>query len=253
MKCIRRLALVSMLYLCVAHASDSNAPTAFSSQHYQTLSSTFTNNANYNSFNFAGNPLGRLDIDSNLVSLNAAYRMHNQTHDSLTNKYNGFIIPSLTLRPSKIILFNVNYSLNSAKIDPLALPLHTFGFTMLGQTTNEVFKAGIAGDGFIGTETENNGDNTRTILGINNTGVCVGSTIIPGLTLGVFVHASLLLDTLHNSNTQTIQQERFASVTLPQIDFTADITIPSIKNKILFGYTFSKSHFVYTIKSDNSS
>lgn len=253
MNCISRLALLSMLYLGAAHASDSNVPTSFSSQSYQTLSSTFTNNANYNMYNFNGNPLGRFDMDSNLVSLNTAYRMHNQKNDIFSNNYNGFIIPSLSLRPSKSILFNLNYSLNSAKIDPLSLPLHKFGFTMLGQTTNEVFKAGIAGDGFIGTETETNSDNTRTILGINNTGICVGSTIVPGVTLGVFVHGSLMIDTLHSSSTQTILQERFASVKIPQVDVTADITFPSIKNTVLLGYTFSKSHFVYTIKSDNSS
>jgi hypothetical protein len=224
-------------------ASDSDAPA--------TLSSTFSNKINYNSFNFAGNPLGLLDLDSSMVTLNTAYRMHNLTNDSLNNKYNGFVIPSLTLRPSKTILFNLNYSLNLATADPLSLPLHKFGFTMLGQTSNAVFKAGIAGDGFIGTETEKNGSDTRTILGINNTGVCVGSTIVPGLTLGLFAHASLLLDTLHNASNQTILQERFASVKLPQIDLTADISIPSIKNMVAIGYTFSKSHFVYTIKTDD--
>lgn len=251
MKCIRRLVLVSTLCLGTAQASDSDAPTAFSSQHYQTLSSTFTNNINYNSFNFAGNPLGRLVVDTNLVTLNTAYRMYNQAQDSLKIKYNGFIIPSLTLRPTKTLLFNLNYSLNSATIDPLSLPLHKFGFTMLGQTTNAVFQAGIAGDGFIGTVTEKNESDSRTILGFNNTGICIGSTIVPEVTLGVFAHASFLLDTLHISDNPSLLQERFASVTLPQIDLTADIIIPTIKNKILLGYTFSKSHFVYTIKSDN--
>ncbi len=252
-KCIRRLALLSILCLSTVHASDSNAPTSFSSQQYQMLSSTFTNNANYNLYNFSGNPLGRLDMDSNLVSSNIAYRMHNQKRDSITSKYNGLIIPSLTLRPSKIILFNANYSLNSAAIDPLDLPLHAFGFTLLGQSANEVFKAGIAGDGLIGTETDKNGSDTRTVLGFNNAGICIGSKIIPELTLGVFAHGALLIDTLHSSDNPEMHQERFASVTLPQIDFTADITIPSIKNKILFGYTFSKSHFVYTIKSGDPS
>jgi hypothetical protein len=251
MKCICRLALISTLCFSMAHASDSNAPTGFSSQQYQALSSTFTNASNYNSFNFGGNPLGRLVVDSNLVSMDAAYRMYNQTQDNLKNKYNGFIIPSLTLRPSKALLFNLNYSLNSVTIDPLSLPLHKFGFTMLGQTNNAVFQAGIAGDGFIGTVTEKNESDSRTILGIRNTGICIGSTIVPEVTLGVFAHASFLLDTLHISENPSQLQERFASVTLPQIDVTADIIIPSIKNKILLGYTFSKSHFVYTIKSDN--
>jgi len=215
------------------------------------LSSTFTNSATYNSFNFGDNPLGRLGLDSNLVALNAAYRLYNQTQDTLKNNYNGFIIPSLTLQPSKTLLFNLNYSLSSITIDPISLPLHKFGFTMLGQTKNAVFQAGIAGDGFIGSETIKNSSDARTILGINNTGICIGSTIVPEVTLGVFAHASFLLDTLHISENPLLLQERFASVKLPQIDLTADIIIPSIKNKILLGYTFSKSHFVYTIKSDN--
>lgn len=251
MKCIHRLVLISTLCVSMVHASDSNAPTSFSSQQYQELSSTFTNTSNYNSFNFGGNPLGRLVVDTNLVSMNAAYRMYNQEQDSLKNKYNGFIIPSLTVRPTKTLLFNLNYTLNSATIDPLSLPLHKFGFTMLGQTNNAVFQAGITGNGIIGTQTEKNESDSRTIIGFNNTGISIGSTIVPEVTLGLFAHASFLVDTLHIADNPSELQERFASVTLPQIDLTADIIIPTIKNKILLGYTFAKSHFVYTIKSDN--
>jgi len=89
-------------------------------------------------------------------------------------------------------------------------------------------------------------------MGLDDIGICVGSQIGEVVNLGVYAHASFLLDTLVNSNENVVLQERYASVKLPQIDVTGDINIPNIKDKLSLSFTYAKKHFVYTEKTDNS-
>lgn len=245
-----------LFQMCFTQIHHSTLPTSYSAKQHITLSSSFTDSSNYNSYDFAGNPLGKLESDTNLMQLNAGYRFYsssvNGPGDS-TGKYSGFVLPAISLRPSQNFLLSLNYSNNSIKSDSLTLPLHQFGLMILSQTTKKVFRSGFVAQGFIGKEKLENGDNNRSIIGLQDVGFCIGSQITPVVNLGVYAHASFLLDTLFNSKENVLLQERYASVKLPQIDVTGDINIPKIKDKASFSFTFAKEHFVYTEKTDNVS
>jgi hypothetical protein len=255
---VRSLFFAIALYqLCNAQVQESNIPTNYSAKHYLSLSSTFTDSSRYNSYEFAGNPLGKLDSDTNLVALQTGYRFLHSTRNApvdSTSQFNGFVLPVITLRPSSYVLFSFNYSLNSIKSDNLSMPLHNFGFTMLSQANKGVFKGGITGQGFIGTEKQSDGSDTRTLMGFKDMGICIGSNVGPFVNLGLFAHAAFLLDTLsHLTDNSSPLQERFASVELPQIDVTADVNIPNASERAGMSYTYAKKHFVLTEKSGSNS
>jgi hypothetical protein len=247
----------SLFQLCFAQEQEPNIPTNYSAQHYLSLSSTFTDSARYNSYDFAGNPLGKLDSDTNLVALQTGYRFLHLTRNAPVDSsynFNGFVIPVITLRPSPSVLLSFNYSLNSIESDSLSMPVHQFGFMMLSQANKGIFKGGIAGQGFIGTEKQSDGSDTRTLMGIKDMGICIGSSVSPFVNLGLFAHAAFLLDTLSSStNNVSPLQERFASVQLPQIDVTADINLPKASERAGISYTYAKRHFVLTQKSESDS
>ncbi len=244
--------IFGMFQLCAAQINQTKSPVYYAAKHYQSSSSSFTDSSNYNSYNFTGNPLGRLEIDTNLVELKTGYRLVSSSVNGPLDSagtYNGFLLPVISLRPNFNTLMSFNYNLNSVKTDSLSLPLHQFGFLMLSQTTNSVIKGGLTGQGFIGTEKQSDGDNTRTLMGIKDVGICLGSKIVPQFTLDVYAHAAFFIDTLYNSDENRMLQERMACVKLPQIDAVAEIILPRDKANISF--TYAKQHFVYTQKSDN--
>jgi hypothetical protein len=247
---------VVFFQICFAQIHQSAFPTSYSAKQHISLSSSFTDGSNYNSYDFAGNPLGKLEKDSNIIELNAGYRLYNSSangpQDS-SGKYNGFVLPVISLHPSSNFLMSLNYSLNSIKTDSNSLPVHQFGIMMISQTNKKFFQGGFAAQGFIGKEKPVVGDNTRSLIGLEDVGVCIGSQMGPLVNLGVYAHAAFLLDTLLNSNENVLLQERYASVKLPQIDVTGDINIPNIKDKASLYFTFAKEDFVCTEKSDNNS
>lgn len=246
----------AIFHMCFSQINNSENPAHFTAMQHISLSSSFTDSSNYNSFDFAGNPLGRLDKDTNVLSLNAGFRLYNSPVNAQGDsgaKFNDFILPAISLRPSNGFLMSLNYSFNSVKTDSFSLPLHSFGLMMLGQSEKRIIQGGFTAQCIIGKEKSDNSDNTRSVMGLEDLGICIGSQITPNVNIGLYAHAAFYLDTLFNSDDSRLLQDRHASVKLPQFDLTSDINIPGIKDKASLKFTYAKEHFVYTEKTDDNS
>jgi hypothetical protein len=250
------LSAIALFNICIAQVHESNLPTSYAAKQYLSFSSSFTDSSLYNMYDFAGNPLGNLDRSTNVVELNVGYRFLNMSGNSGSDSastYNGFVLPVISLRPSPNLHIGLNYSLQPIESNDFSMPLHQFGFSLVSQTKNGIFRAGLAGQGYLGTETQNSGSDTRTLMGIRDMGICIGSKINPTVNIGLYAHAAFYVDTLFNSNQSRILEERFASVELPQIDATIDINMQKVPDQAVFSYTYAKNHFVYTQKTSDLS
>ncbi|MBD3344557.1 MAG: hypothetical protein GF401_05800 [Chitinivibrionales bacterium] len=233
---------------------------------------TFSAIKGYNSYDFAGSPLGLLEKGNTLLKFETGHRLVNfvldDDPDSLLYKSNSFALPFVTVGKPGIFYAQFQYIPHSMKVkdngrqyelphspslpDSVAsykLPLHRFGVALAGGTTNGVFRIGANFDGFYGEEEIAGGDSKRVIMGFRNLGLHIGFQLHDLLRIGFKGSASGYLDTLNDlDNERARNEDRYWSGPIPSIGGNIDFGADNFPVHSNFVFSKASSDFIYVTK-----
>jgi hypothetical protein len=128
---------------------------------------TFSDPAQYNSYDFFNSPVGLLERDSLRLRLNVGssiVRLHAEgDSDSLMQKYTSWNVPDLLIGTPKIFYVRLFYAptgiasdfqplLSGQAFQRVTLPLQTFGLTLAGQMPSGLFQFAFQSKGYVGDE-----------------------------------------------------------------------------------------------------
>jgi len=216
---------------------------------------TFTDVQTYNAASHAGSPLGWLESESTDVELNIGYSYLSAPsvldHAPSTKR---FYLPRLRVGKPGIAFFGLQYTpqiISSGASDELPdfsihLPLQRFGFDIAAGTGSGIFQIGIRTNAFFGKESMDIGSDTRTILGLDDFSLFLGSRVHPLVGIGFRTGARGLLDTLRTETPSVA--DRFFYGYIPRIGGYIDVSGENIPVKSNFSLLSSTSRFIYVTK-----
>jgi hypothetical protein len=231
---------------------------------------SFTDNTIYNAADHDGNPLGWLERDTSIVSLTFAFS-HLELAASNTaffDKVNDFALPVLRVGQPHVGYFQVfytpafisssarNYNSSSLLISPPDtdnLPLHRFGFTLVGGVPSGYLQAGLSAEGYYGKEDRGDVSTaSRVILGVGGLKLFLGSQMHPLVRVGFMVAADGYYDTLFVNGQNNVFQDRFGSCRLPIVGGFIGFgkkDFPVLSN---FSLYYAIPRFLYTTKPNTN-
>jgi hypothetical protein len=262
-----------ILLFCVAGSfcllqagySASDRPTRFDAARSGMPGRTFSDTATYNPWHHDRNPLGLFETEDELVSLKLGYRLikrdgtpvsgSNGGGEGLKSDFlsNSFILPELLVGKPSHIYFGLRYSRNQLtlidSVPTLTLPLNRFGFTIIGQTKDNLFQIGFSGDGFYGQTTTDQNEKFRVVMGVENVGAYIGSQLHELFRLQLWSRAIAQFDSLNDVTRNPPTEDRFYSGTIvPLFGGGFDLGKPDFPLRSNFGLDIGRKHFVYVIK-----
>jgi hypothetical protein len=208
--------LMVVLYLGFSFPLFALAPTLFdrSNSPAAMASPSFSDPAQYNSYDFFGSPLGlfgrdslklRIDIGPQMIRWHAA----NQT-DSLVRKYTAWQVPDLLVGVPCIFYIRTYYQPLTMESDFPAsgpeivpstiLPLQTFGLTIAGQLPSGLMQFALQAKGFLGEGKSDASQNTRLYWGCDDLSLSIGSRVHELLAIGMNGGVQGQFDSLRNES-----------------------------------------------------
>ena len=250
-----------------AQFNESRGPVSTNAKNLSTVSTSFTDKNNYNTFSHSANPIGIFETEDALLNFKVGHRYlgwNNSSNPDSSQLVNGFIIPQILVGAPDKIYLGLNYSINptsrSNEFEKITMAYNSFGMFLIGQTEEGRLQFGVKGKGYYGNERTVLFDSSRTILGVDEVGVCLGSKLHEAVQINFYAHAAGFFDSLFTkdrypdpTSNDSIQwpQERFAWLQLPQIDFSIDIGMKDFPYLSNFCFTYARNNFVYTLKANN--
>jgi len=207
---------------------------------------TFTDLSAYNSIDFAGSPLGLLEIPIPLVSLSAGFGRrswesagHGVSGDGGVN---SFDLPRLRVGAPGIICMEAGYYPQNAETDTFRLPLRRFGLTIAGGVPGGWFRMAVSASGILGELEQTGTQDHRSVMGAENVGLYIGTQIHPLVRLGAHVAADGVFDSLHR--TVYVEDREFIG-SIPRIG--GDIGFGDSSLPVLAGFSLdaAKRRFIY--------
>jgi len=227
---------------------------------------SFTEKAQYNSYDFCGSPLGLFKKDSIRVRLNLGVRStswHEADHaDSLKQSATAWNVPDILIGKPGIMYVRLSYTPTSiddythrftsntnSGFQKLSLPLQRFGLQIAGQTPSGIFQMSVRGNGYYGDEVLAGSQNTRLIMGLENLSAAIGSRLHPLIAIGMQGGAIGKLDTLRYF--QSLQMhDRYFFGQIPQLGWYIDFGGNSIPVSSDFSLQIATHRFVYVTRLD---
>ncbi|MDD5675071.1 MAG: hypothetical protein PHC61_12960 [Chitinivibrionales bacterium] len=215
---------------------------------------SFTDRSHYNSYDFLGSPLGLFEKESCSVKLNVDYRSIAWSQAGSREKLSAWNIPDLLIGSPKTIYMDLYYAPTTLTQggpngQGLSLPLHRFGLTIAGQIPSGFFQLGFCGKGYLGTETLQDGVNTRLLLGLNDLSLFVGSRISKTITVGVQGGATAKLDTLIDVQNPALV-DRYFTGQVPLLGGYIDFGGNGLPVAGTLALQTAQQHFVYVSGND---
>lgn len=218
------------------------------------LSHSISDTNSYNIMSHGGNPLGILEIEKSINATQFSYRylkFKDQDEYKNNRKFHGVGLPYVRVGKADVIYFDLNYTINPTSIqtedEEYKMPLHRFGFSLVGQIEDERFKIGLVGQGFYGKFSWYDAVlSNRVVLGGENIGICMGFKLHDAVSLDLFGHAAGFFDSLKIE--KSTDQERFSWLQLPQVDVSIDVGMDDFPWMSNFLYSYVHHNFVYTQK-----
>jgi hypothetical protein len=215
----------------------------------------FTDQTTYNEYDFCGSPLGLFEKESSTVHLELAYRMFSLSNansaDSFTESANVPVIPKLTVGKRDNLYIMLSYQ--PAWLEQKAIgqtlsisPLHRFGLLVAAETPSKYMRFGIAGKGYAGTLTTSIGPNTRTVMGLTQLSVFLGSQVHPLVRIGIHAGATGSLDSLNDK--ANVFEDRFFYGTVPSYGGDINVGMEGVPVQSNFNIDIASNHFVYVTK-----
>lgn len=255
------LIILSASAVVFAQFNEARGPVSTSVKNLSSASTSFTDKNNYNTFSHSTNPIGIFETEDAPLSFIVGHRYlgwKNSSNPDSSQLVNGFIIPQILVGAPDKIYLGLNYSINPTsrynEYEKLTMAYNRFGVFLIGQTEEGIFQFGIKGQGYYGNERTDLFDSSRTILGVDEVGVCIGSKLHDVVQINFYAHAAGFFDSLFTEEklNDSIQwpQERFSWLQLPQIDFAIDIGMKDFPYLSNFCFTYARNNFVYTLKAN---
>jgi hypothetical protein len=219
---------------------------------------SFTDASLYNSYNFCNSPVGifeqntlRLRVHSNLDLI----RLHaTQRQDSLRQQYSVWNVPDILFEKPKMFAVRLFYTParlvdETGAAQKLSLPLNRFGLMLAAQAPSGVFQCALNGKGYIGKEELGGSSDNRTMMGLDDLTLTLGSRIYPMLAIGMKGGVTARFDTLYDTGS-TINRDRYFSGHLPSLQGYLDFGKDSFPVQSVFSLTMATSRLVYVSGND---
>lgn len=249
----------------LAQFNESKGPSSSRVKDLSTVSTSFTDKNNYNTFSHATNPIGIFETEDGLLSFSIGHRYlgwKNKANTDSSHLVNSFIIPQILVGATDKIYLGLNYSLNPTsradEFEKISMPFSSFGLFLVGQTEDGRFQFGIKGQGYYRREKTDLYDSARIAMGVDEVGVCLGSRLHEIVQINFYGHAAGFVDSLFTEDEffidgemQQWPQERFAWLQLPQIDVSIDVGKDDFPYMSNFCFTYARHNFVYTQKAND--
>jgi hypothetical protein len=224
---------------------------------------SLTDSTTYNSYDFAGSPLGLLETEKRNLAADLRYRVNKWESgvpigDNST-KSGMFSAPHFRAGAPGTLMFDLFYcpevvsnsynpfkEATSGEMKSVKIPLQRFGLSLAGGAMSGVIQAGLTGEGFIGNQTSDASMNNRVILGFQNVRLHIGSQIQELVRLGIFGGVDGYVDTLCSTN--SLDQDRMFSGTLPVWGGYLDLSGKEFPVKSDMLFSKATPVFVYVVK-----
>ncbi|MBD3321022.1 MAG: hypothetical protein GF350_08020 [Chitinivibrionales bacterium] len=241
----------------------------------------------YNSYDFAGSPLGLLEKEDAMVKLGLGTRLVKfglrDDPDSISYKASSFYVPDLLIGKPGIVYAKLFYmpgpiavvdagrefsleslrqdinvpvlrnyvdSVTGGPVSEIEFPLHRFGLTLAGGTENGIFRIGVTAEGFYGKEEMSGSSNTRVVMGFRNVGLHLGSQLHELVRIGFKGEASGYLDTLDDVESGYVNphEDRYFYGQIPRFGGNIDFGSEGFPVLSNFEIEFGKNRFIYVTK-----
>ena len=198
----------------------------------------------YNSYDLGNSPLGMFDIDSSRFSAEVGYGYlglrdigrHDLSGQKIRMGEPGRAFFEVFYGPDFLSYKDANNLTTGA-----SLPLHRFGLTLATQTESGFFGAALSADGYIGTQTWDSGDSSRTFMGLDRLRLDFGSQVHPLVRIGLFFGVTAHLDTLMRQGQEDVSFQMNFPEFGGSIDFGGE-DMP-VRSNLYAAYSFSR--FIY--------
>jgi hypothetical protein len=214
---------------------------------------SFTDASLYNSYNFCNSPVGIFEQDTlrlrvhcglDLVRWHAA-----EQQDSLRQPYSALNVPDILCGKPKTFVVRLFYSPAwlSDETDAarkLSLPLNRFGLMLAVQVPSGVFQFAVSSKGYIGKEVLEGSSNNRTIMGLDDLALTLGSRIHPMLAIGMKGGVTARFDTLYDAGPAPLR-DRYFSGNIPLLEWYLDFGKEGFPVQSDFSFTIATSRLVY--------
>jgi hypothetical protein len=184
-------------------------------------SPSFSDPAQYNSYDFCSSPVGLFERDSLRLRLNLGTHLVQwhapENNDSLAQKFTAWNVPDLLVGVPKIFYVRLYYSPTTINADypglitveKTSFPAQTFGLTIAGQIPSGLFQFAFQGKGYVGHESVENNQDTRLIMGVDDLSLTVGSRIHELISVGMQGGAKGQFDSLVDVTIPVIDERCF--------------------------------------------
>ncbi|MBN2188852.1 MAG: hypothetical protein JW699_05320 [Chitinispirillaceae bacterium] len=219
---------------------------------------SFTDENLYNSYDFCNSPVGIFDLDSlrlrahaglDLVRWHAAER-----RDSLRQQYTALNVPDILFEKPKMFAVRLFYAPTwlgdeTDTVRKLSLPLHRFGFLLAAQAPSGIFQFALNSKGFIGKEKLVDSADNRTMMGLDDLTLTIGSRVHPLLAIGMRGGVTARFDTLNDVGS-TINRDRYFSGHIPLLEWYVDFGKGGFPVQSGLSITKATSRLVYVSGND---
>jgi hypothetical protein len=195
-------------------------------------SPSFSDQLQYNSYDFCNSPLGLLERENSRVQVNVGLRSlrlkGTGADDSLGRSAQSWNIPDILIGKPQIAYLRLTYSPATIADNPIggggrSLPLQRFGLTVAAQVPSGIFQIGIRAKGFIGDETGEGSPNSRSIMGLDELSLALGSRLHEMVVIGMTGGVTAKLDTLRNYDTLPyLRPDRYFTGQIPVLGWYVD-------------------------------
>jgi hypothetical protein len=214
---------------------------------------SFTDARLYNSYDLCGSPAGIFDLDTlrlrahgnlDLVRWHAAERQ-----DSLRQQYTALNVSDILFEKPKMFAVRLFYAPawlgdETDAAQKLSLPLHRFGLMLAAQAPSGIFQFALNSRGYIGKEELIDSAHNRTMMGLDDLTLTLGSRIHPMLAIGMRGGVTAKFDTLYLAPPST-NRDRYFSGNIPLLEWYLDFGKDGFPVQSAFSLTRATSRLVY--------
>jgi hypothetical protein len=215
----------------------------------------FSNQDEYNEYDFCRSPLGIFEKESCMVRCGLEYRTfsiaNTKSADSGSASANDLEVPRVIVGKRDVIYLILDYdpswvSQKSNDTTLLLSPLHRFGLTVAAEMPSKYMRFGITGQGYYGTLTTSLNKNERTIMGLSALSAYLGSQVHPLVRIGIHGGATANFDSLQDK--ANIQVDRYFYGAIPSYGGDIDVGMKGVPLQSSFNIDFATNNLVYVTK-----
>ena len=229
---IRALACVLIVgVICLSSASDNVRAVAVPAARSSAGLLTFSDSSTYNSYTFAGSPLGLLDVLTGPVLVDLEYRLmkfHSETGPDNLFIGNSGAIPTFALGVPHSVFVVGSYLPWNARTLSAKLSMQQFNFAFVAGSPSGIVSFGVAGEGYAGRLQKTGSTDYRRIMGVDNLGLYLGSQVAPMVRLGVHAASDALFDSLVQTTSPGDTLDRYFTGNIPRIGGDLDFGSPEL-------------------------